>query len=115
MRTEDLDKRDYKFIVEKGEPGFSPERNKMVVEHSIKKMDAWLAKRKKEYKENLAERVDALAQYFQHMQYSNNPPDKYFGKRWMAYLRGELLMDRIRGQRIEMDTSKLAGNILKSN
>lgn len=114
MRTEDLDKRDYKYIVAEGDEGFSPERNKSVVEGTIKKMDALIARKRREYKNELGERVDAVAQYVQHMKWSNKPADKYFGRRWMAYLRGEQLINRIRGTRIEMDTSTLASN-LKNN
>jgi hypothetical protein len=107
MRTQDLNPKDYKFIVEKGEPGFSPERNKQVIENSIRKYDLAVAKKRKEWKEQTAERVDAIVSFLKAEVASNNPLSHYFGKRWIAYLRGEHLLDDIYQKRLEMDTNRL--------
>jgi len=107
MKTQDLDKRDYKFIVEKGEPGFSPERNKQVIENSIKKYDLAVAKKRREWREQTAERVDAIMSFLKAEVSSNNPLSHYFGRRWIAYLRGEKLLDNVYQKRLEMNTNKL--------
>jgi hypothetical protein len=112
MRIEDIKKEDLKFFVEKGEPGFNPERNKQIIENSIKKYERTVAQKRAEHRDELAERVDALVQYFCSPKFISNPINHYFGKRWIAYLRGEQALDRIKGKRLEMDTQKLYLDII---
>jgi hypothetical protein len=114
MKPEDLDKRDHKYVLETPDEGFSPERNKWVIENSIKKMDAMLAKRKKEWRDKTAERVDAITTFLNANVANNNPLTSYFGKRWIAYLRGETVLDKVYKKRLEADPNKLYHNIRKS-
>jgi hypothetical protein len=115
MKTSDLDKRDYKYILDKPDSGFSPERNKMIIENSIKKMDAMILKKRQEWREGTAERVDAMLTYVQSLRASNKPLEQYFGKRMIAHLRGEEVMDRLYQKRIEANPNKLYTSITKSN
>jgi hypothetical protein len=82
------------YFVEDGEPGFSPEHNKFVIENSIKKYRANRRRKAKEYVEAIQERSDAVATYIKsRIAEGNTPVEKYFGKTMMAYLRGEKIMN----------------------
>lgn len=88
------EKEDYrKFFVEKGEPGFSPERNKAIVEKTIKKMDMMRLKKRKEFAEGVRERADAVDTYLRsRIAQGSTPIEKYFGKKWLAHLRGQKIL-----------------------
>lgn len=85
------EKEDYKkYFIERGDPGFSPARNKATLERTIAKMDKLRAQKRKEYEEGVRERADAVATYLRsRIAQGSTPVEKYFGKRWMAYLRGQ--------------------------
>jgi len=86
-------KRDHAlFYVEGGDEGFSPERNKAVIASSIKKYNDHKKKQVKKYHEALDERVHAVATYLKsRFTESTNPNifEKYFGRQYLAYLRGQ--------------------------
>ncbi len=91
-----LDKRHFK---EKGDPGFSPERNKSVIEESIKKYEATRARKKAEYADQVMERADAVASFLKNIDKGKmtgmNSEDqalKYFGKKELAKLRGQKIL-----------------------
>ena len=84
-----------KFYIEKGDPGFSPERNKSVIERTIKSYETFRKKKQKEYKDAVGERTDALATYLTSLK-SGTPLEAYFGKREMARLRGERIVQNLK-------------------
>lgn len=91
---------DKKFYLEVPDPNFSPERNKAVVEKTIKAYDAMRLKKIKENRQALGERADAIATYFKVLRQGKHPHlKKFFSKKYLAYLRGddirEELMSRI--------------------
>ena len=95
-------KRDYQlYLVEDGEAGFSPERNKYVIEKSIKEYEAMRKRRMKDYQDNLGERTDAVATFLtsKFAQYSAFPNiEKYFGRQYLAHLRGEQIAQQLKRQ-----------------
>lgn len=93
------------------DPGFSPERNKRVIENSIKKYEKVRTAKIKAWREGVAERSDALAQYFSSPKFTSTPFGKYFGKKWMAYLRGEKILDEIYANRLQANTNSLYRNL----
>ena len=98
----EIQKEDFKFVPKDAEVGFSVERNRQVIEDSIAKTDKRIAQLKKEYSEQIEERVDA-ASYFlkkltQHKTYTSDPTkaaEYYFGRRELAKLRGEDIKQQI--------------------
>jgi len=102
----DIAKVDYKFVPSNPDPGFSPERNKSVIEGTIKKYERVRAQKMKKWREGVAERSDALAQYFTSPKFLSTPFGKYFGKKWMAYLRGEQALKEV-NNRIKANTNQL--------
>ena len=95
------EKRDYqKFFIENGEEGFSPEYNAWVVENSIRKSDIERAKRLKEHREAVAERSEAVISYLKSkFVRGTSPVEQYFGKRTLAYLRGEKIKEIAQGNK----------------
>jgi hypothetical protein len=91
-------KRDYqKFFIEDGEPGFSPDYNKYVIEKTIKKTNAVRRQKMVQFREGVAERSDAVATYLKsRIGEGVTPIEKYFGKQWMAYLRGAQIQNVLR-------------------
>jgi len=94
----EIQQQDFKYMYEKpeGDIGFSPERNRQVVANVIKKTKAHEAQLKKEYMENVEERVDASVSFLKALargKYNSSDPHtaamKYFGRRELARLRGE--------------------------
>lgn len=87
-----------RFYVHDPDPNFSPERNKWIVEESIRRYEAFRKKKFKKVREGIAERSEAVASYLTsiHGAESKNSVERYFGKRTLAYLRGLEITDRIR-------------------
>lgn len=98
----DEQKRDHAlFFVEDGEEGFSPEHNKFVIENTIKKYKAKRKRQQKDYVESVRERSDAVATYLKSSAAETDKPvESYFGKKWMAYLRGEKILEKLKSNRL---------------
>jgi proline dehydrogenase len=99
MKIKDEQQRDHAlYFVEDGEEGFNPEYNKMVIERTIKKTQANRKKKQHDYVDALQERTDAVATYLKSRSAeSNRPVESYFSKRELAYLRGEKIMQKVKG------------------
>lgn len=90
--------KDKKFFVEKGDQGFNPDRNKFIIEETIRQHDKNMKKKDKEYVDKLRERTDAVVCYLKRLvNGSSLSVEKYFGKRELARLRGEQIVNRIKG------------------
>lgn len=91
-------KKDYeKFYVLNPEPYFSPEHNKKVIENSIKKYEAKQEAVVAKFREGVGERSDMVASYLKSNAVdSNKPIDKYLGKKIMAQLHGQEIIDRLK-------------------
>ena len=91
-----ISKQDYdRFYVAKPDPGFSPDRNNAIVEGTIKKYEATVRRKQKEYANKVGERADAVATYLKSFSVGT-PVEKYFGKRTLAYLRGQKILQKIK-------------------
>jgi len=101
-------KEDIRFFNESGD-GFNLERNKAVIEGTIKKYEANRARKIKEFRDKLGERADALAFYFKspHFGFGKSPVEHYFGRRTVAYLRGDEVRHELMGNVIQKDTVRL--------
>lgn len=81
---------DSKFFVEKGDPGFNPSRNKSIIAETIRKTNELYKAKQKLADDALGERVDAVVTYIKSRAgQSGSPVEQYFGKRMLAYLRGQ--------------------------
>lgn len=84
-------RKDYqKFYLNKPDPDFNPEKNKKIVEDSIKEYEQMRISKHRLFMEKLAERIDAATSYVLYLERGgSSPAEKYFGKRLLAQLRGE--------------------------
>lgn len=94
----DFNPADRRFWPDKPDIGFSPERNKKIIEGTIKKYEANRVKKLKFFKKALGERVDAAASYLtgRYGAHRSKPIEKYFTKRYLAELRGKEIVDELR-------------------
>lgn len=84
-----------RFYVAKPDADFNPDRNKAVVEASIRKYEATVARKKKEYWNMVGERADAVATYLKSTKVGS-PVEHYFGKRELARLRGQKIIQKLK-------------------
>ena len=89
---------DRKFWPDKPDPGFSPDKNKFVIESTITKYEANRARKINEFKDGVAERSHAIACYLMspHGAQSSTPIQKYFGKQYLAKLQGQNIINKLR-------------------
>lgn len=101
-----LDKRDYKFVLDKPDADFSPERNKKIIEDSIKAYELKRATVYKKFYEGVRERAEAVASFLDHVNKGKgNNIEKYFGPKMLAKLRGLEIIDQIKSARLNMITT----------
>ena len=95
MELTDNQKRDYdKYYVKKPKE-FSPERNRAIIDQTIREYEETLEKRRMEQQENLAERIDAAASYIMYLEKGGgSPAEKYFGKKELARLQGRRILQK---------------------
>ena len=107
-------KQDYKYY-DGDNKDFNLDRNNAIIEGTIKKYEANRTRKVKEFRENLGERSDALAFYIKssHFGYGASPVEHYFGKRMVAYLRGDEVRQKIYENVIQTDTQKLLKELKK--
>lgn len=87
-----------KYFKYKGDVGFSPEKNKAVIEQTIVDAEAEYAKRKKKFMGMVGERVDLIATYLKSPNggQKNKSLEKYFGRKELARLRGMEILQELR-------------------
>lgn len=98
VETQNNQKRDIAvYFVEEGDPGFSPDRNKAVIAESIRKSKEVRRKILVKELDEIRERTDAVATYLKsRMAEGSSSVEKYFGKRYLAHLRGQKIMNVMR-------------------
>lgn len=101
-------KRDYqKFFIAEGDKDFSSKRNKYVIEMTIKRYEQTRKNKFMQYIDKFSERADAVATYLTSRKAQGSSPiENYFGKRMMAYLRGQNIQNILR-QHIPTKGNKL--------
>lgn len=86
-----------KFYNLNPEPGFSPSRNKSIIEESIRKADENRVKVEKAWTAKFRERANMLTDYIFSPKSTSMEMEKYFGPRWMGFLRGQEIMGELSG------------------
>ncbi len=89
-----VDPIDQKWIV--NDPNYDVAKNKAIIEKTISDYEAMRAKKAKEHDKDYEERADAMVSYLRSLDQrsssgigSSSNMEKYFGRRMLAYLRGE--------------------------
>lgn len=88
----------HQFYVPVPDKDFSEARNNYLIEKTIKETEANHKKKTAERLEGFNERSDAIASYIKHLINKNDstPIEKYMGERYLARLRGEERIAKIK-------------------
>ena len=88
-----------KWYLDTPEEGFSPERNKAVIEQTIAKSKLMQERKNKDYVEQVRERSDAVATFLKSVAMGKVANiERYFGRRELARLRGQQIIEEIKGR-----------------
>jgi len=78
------------------DPNFSPERNKAIIDETIRANEQNVLRKRKEYDEAISERAEAVASYLNHLKNGKSSTvEKYFGRRMLAQLRGDDIRQKL--------------------
>ena len=89
---------DYRLVPKDADSNFDAKRNQQVVEEVIEETEKiWEAKRKASH-QKLEERTDAVATYLHSLEQGkgNSNMEKYFGRKHLAYLRGQQIIRELK-------------------
>ena len=80
-----------------GDPDFDPEHNRRVIAEVDAYNDMMDRKRDRDHKEEVRERAEASADYLKQVAEGRGmtSPDKYFGRRYLAHLRGQQIVKKL--------------------
>ena len=90
-----LDKADWGYAPLDPDPDFDPVKNQKVIDDVIRKNEQNFKRKEKERKKALSERTSAIASFVKHAQNKDSKitPDDYFGRKYLAELRGKQIID----------------------
>ena len=99
-RPDLIQPQDLKYVKVDPDPNFDPIHNMAVIEKVIKDNEKLVRERSKEALEKVKERHNALAIYLRSINQGGKTTDyqKFFGKKYLAYLRGKEIMEQLKGQ-----------------
>lgn len=95
-----LDQRDWKFVPVDPDPNFSEERNKQVIAETIETNERLRKRRQREFGSRIREKSEAVAQYLDDVVKgkTSSSVEKYFGKKELTRLRGEEIINKLKGR-----------------
>ena len=86
-----------RFYVAKADPDFSERKNKYTIDKTIADYEQARKNKIKAYHTQIEERVDAAMAYVKHLEKGgSSPAEKFFGKRELARLRGQKIIQEVR-------------------
>lgn len=100
---------DLRYVRVNPDPNFDPERNRQVIEKTIKETDRLIRQKRREALGKTGERIQAVKTYVQGLSEGQRSTDreKFFGRKHLAYLRGQEIMEKIKGELILQGRDKL--------
>jgi hypothetical protein len=103
-----INKSDWGYVPTDPDPDFDANHNKRVVEETIKKNEVIRARRERESNSKVGERAQALASYVKHVAKTkqNVTVEDYFGKQYLAYLRGQQIVERLKHAKTQEQSKK---------
>jgi len=93
-----LHRKDWQYLEQnpEGDPGFSAEKNRQVIENTIRKTDKLRKQKEREFGEQLKERTWAASKYLKNVDRGGeSDPIKFFGKDYSMYLKGKEVIDKL--------------------
>ena len=97
-RFEYIEPADLEFVPVDPNPNFDPEKNRKVIKETIRKNEVNMRRRLRENDEAIKERASAIAFYLKNIErgQGNTNVTKYFGRRYMAKLRGDEILAKLK-------------------
>ena len=97
-RPDKIEKVDLPFVNVDPDPDFDPKHNEEVVRRTIEWTEKMAATKQRDYQDGLRERTSAFAQYVDSFNKGNTNTnmEKYFGKKYLTYLRGQQVINKIK-------------------
>lgn len=95
-----IDPKDYIYLEQmpEGDPDFDESRNKAVIAGVIRKTDKMYRQKRREFQEGLRENTQAATHYLKALEGgASTNAEKYFGRRELARLRGEEVLNKLKG------------------
>lgn len=91
---------DLKYVSVDPDPDFDPAHNIAVIEKTIKDNEKLVKARNKQAEEGAKERINATAIYLRSINQGGKTTnhEKFFGKKYLAYLRGKEIMEGLKQQ-----------------
>lgn len=109
--AKDMQYSDHNRFFNRDPDGFSPERNKFIVESTIKKYDATRLKKVDDVVSHFEERADAVVSFIKSVDRGKGAQgnlEKYFGRKMLAYLRGQQIRDKLmKGMMVKNKTGQI--------
>ena len=106
-----LDRKDWKYLEAnpEGDPNFDPEKNRQIIENTIKETDKTRRQKDREYEENIRERAWAANKYLKHLDKGGEGDAvKFFGNNYSMYLKGRELLERLNAEKKSGHEKKMA-------
>lgn len=103
-----ISKQDYHLVPVDADKDFSPENNRRIIEETIKKSKLLQERKRREGMDKVKERTEAMAQYLNSL--NNGKTTKvtdYFDRHELARLRGEEILNTIKGKIGDVTKSKI--------
>ena len=99
-RPDLIQPQDLKYVQVDPDPNFDPEHNKAVIEKTIKDNEKLVKARNRGFDEKAKERTNAVAIYLRSLNQGGKSTnhEKFFGKKYLAYLRGKEIMEKLKEQ-----------------
>lgn len=117
MKQVPLDKANWAYAPTEPDPDFDPIHNQRVIDETIRENDLMASRKSHEYREKVRERAEAVAKYIKGIDdgKTNASVLEYFGRQELSRLRGEELLDEVRGKLGEELKKKLSKKIRNPN
>jgi hypothetical protein len=121
MKIGNINTMDRKFWQNTIEPGFSPERNKRIIEESIVKYEKNREKKLQEFRDKFGERAEAVASFWKsnkgaaYKSATDSNITKYFGKQYLAHLQGKRIVERLESKFNTIVGKSRIPNIINKN
>ena len=99
-RPDLIQPQDLRYVKVDPDPDFDPVHNQAVIEKTIKDNEKLVRERNRESLDKIKERNNALAIYLRSLNQGGKATnyEKFFGKKYLTYLRGKEIMDQIKGE-----------------
>lgn len=108
MRTQDVEKIDYHYVVDKPDRSFSPQHNQALIDETIRETEKFFKETQGQLDDNIKDRIDILSSYgVYRFNKGTKSIKEYLGRDQYNAIIGEKILSKIR---VMDSVNKLQGN-----